>query len=307
MREVVFGAYGLTKMYGKTAALDCVDMSVRQGDVYGFIGENGAGKTTLVRILSGLAMKTSGEISLNGESSEKGIARQRQRVGFIVETPAAYPDMSAAENLEVQRLQRGMPGKGCIERALKTVGLSDAGKKKAKDFSLGMKQRLGLAMAILSEPEFLVLDEPANGLDPTGIVEFRELLKRLNKERGVTILISSHLLSELHMLATCYGFIHKGKLLEETAKEKLEERLKKHIAIQVDDPAKTVWILEEKLGIRRYEVMPGKLIKVYERLGDGAAISRELVLGGVLVEDMTAKGDDLEAYYMRLIGGGSNA
>ncbi|MDR1640475.1 MAG: ABC transporter ATP-binding protein [Clostridiales bacterium] len=307
MRETVFGAYGLTKRYRKTVALDCVDMAVKKSDIYGFIGENGAGKTTLIRILSGLAMKTSGEISLNGESAEREVARQRQRVGFIVETPAAYPYMTAAENLEVQRLQRGIPGKSCIERSLKATGLSDVGKKKARDFSLGMKQRLGLAMALLSEPEFLVLDEPVNGLDPTGIVEFREILKKLNKERGVTILISSHLLSELYMLATCFGFIHKGKLLEQISVAELDERCKKHLAIKVDDPGKAVFLLENKLLIKRFEAMPNKTIKVYERLGESALISRELILGGVMVEDMTTKGDDLEAYYMRLIGGNSNA
>ena len=224
MNDIVFSANGLSKKYASTVALDNLDMAVGRGEIYGLVGENGAGKTTLMRILSGLAFKTSGEMSLFGTSDKNSLAGQRQRIGFLVEMPALYPDMTAAENLEVQRLQRGIPGKTCIGKALRTVGLTDTGKKKAQHFSLGMKQRLGLAMALLGEPEFLVLDEPVNGLDPTGIVETREILKKLNKEYGTTILISSHMLSELYQLASCYGFIHKGRLLEQTTLAQLDEQ-----------------------------------------------------------------------------------
>ena len=174
-----------------------------QGDIYGFIGENGAGKTTMIRLLTGLAEPTTGKIALFGESNKK-LAKQRERIGCIIESPSLYLDMTAYENLEVQRLQRGIPGKGCIDNALALVGLKDTGKKKAKDFSLGMRQRLALAIALLGNPEFLVLDEPINGLDPTGIIELRNLLKRLNEERGITILISSHILTELHQLERFY-------------------------------------------------------------------------------------------------------
>jgi ABC-2 type transport system ATP-binding protein len=306
MNDIVFSVYGLSKKYESTAALDHVDMTVRQGEIYGLIGENGAGKTTLMRILSGLAFKTSGEIALFGTNDNNGLAKQRQRMGFIIETPAVYPDMTAAENLEVQRLQRGIPGKACIGKALHTVGLTNTGKKKAKHFSLGMKQRLGLAAALLSEPEFLVLDEPVNGLDPTGIVETREILKKLNKEHGTTILISSHMLGELYQLASCYGFIHKGKLLEQITLAQLDERCKNHLSIQVDDVPRTVFLLETRLSIKKYEVIPGNVIKIYERLDESRIVSKELIMGGILIEDMTIKGDDLEAYYMRLIGGKSN-
>ena len=307
MDNIVFSVYGLSKKYRSTVALDHVDMAVRQGEIYGLIGENGAGKTTLMRILSGLAFKTSGEMSLFGSNDKDGLAKQRQRIGFIVETPALYPDMTAAENLEIQRLQRGIPGKACIDKALRTVGLTNTGKKKAKHFSFGMKQRLGLAAALLSEPEFLVLDEPVNGLDPAGIVEVREILKKLNREYGTTILISSHLLGELYQLASCYGFIHKGKLLEQITLAQLDERCKTHLFVKVDDAPRAISLLETRLSIKKYEVMPNNVIKIYERLDESGTVSKELIMGGILVEDMTIKGDDLEAYYMRLIGGKSHA
>lgn len=206
MNVTVFEAINITKKYRNTLALNQVSMSVMQGDIYGFIGENGAGKTTMIRLLTGLAEPTTGKIALFGESNKK-LAKQRERIGCIIESPSLYLDMTAYENLEVQRLQRGIPGKGCIDNALALVGLKDTGKKKAKDFSLGMRQRLALAIALLGNPEFLVLDEPINGLDPTGIIELRNLLKRLNKERGITILISSHILTELHQLANRYGIL----------------------------------------------------------------------------------------------------
>jgi len=306
MNDIVFSVKGLSKKYKSTLVLDHVDMTIRRGEIYGLIGENGAGKTTLMRILSGLAFETSGEMTLFGSNDENDLAKQRQRIGFIIETPALYPDMTAAENLEVQRLQRGIPGKACIEKALHTVGLTNTGKKKAKNFSFGMKQRLGLAMALLSEPEFLVLDEPVNGLDPAGIVEIREILKKLNKEYGVTILISSHMLSELYQLASCYSFIHKGRLLEQISLAQLDERCKNHLSIKVDDVPRAVSLLETRLSIKKYEVMPNSVIKIYERLDESGVVSKELIMGGVALEDMTKKGDDLEAYYMRLIGGEAN-
>ena len=307
MEDIVFGVHGLSKKYGSTVALDHVDMAVRRGEIYGLIGENGAGKTTLMRILSGLAFKTSGEMSLFGANDKNSLAKQRQRIGFIVETPAIYPDMTAAENLEVQRLQRGIPGKACIGKALHMAGLTNTGKKKAKHFSFGMKQRLGLAAALLSEPEFLVLDEPVNGLDPAGIVEIREMLKKLNRDYGTTVFISSHLLGELYQLASCYGFIHKGKLLEQISLALLDERCKNHLYIKVDDAPRAVYLLETRLSIKKYEVMPNNAIRIYERLDESGIVSKELIMGGALIEDMTIKGDDLEAYYMRLIGEKSHA
>jgi ABC-2 type transport system ATP-binding protein len=306
MTETIFSARALSKKYVGTHALNNVNMEIKRGDIYGFVGENGAGKTTLIRILAGTAFKTSGEISLFGVSDEGKLPAQRRRMGGIIESPAVYPYLTAAENLEIVRLQLGIPGKACIGNALTTVGLTDTGGKKAKNFSLGMKQRLGLAMALIGEPEFLLLDEPANGLDPTGIVEFRELIKKMNSERGITILISSHILSELYQLATCYGFIHKGEMLEQLTLAELDEKCKRHLFLRVDDAPKAATILEKTLNTTRYEVLPGNAIKLYEHIDDGGKVANALFAGGVTVSEITAKGDDLERYYMSKIGGGRN-
>lgn len=303
MNEAVFTTRNLTKQYKQLCALDSVDMEIRRGDIYGFVGENGAGKTTLIRILAGMAGQTGGEISLFGVSEPERLPKQRRRISGIVETPALYPNLSAAENLEICRLQRGIPGRDCIEQALKTVNLTDTGKKKTKHFSLGMKQRLGLAMALLSGPEFLVLDEPVNGLDPTGIVEFRELLKRLNRERGITVLISSHILGELYQLATRYGFIHKGKMVEQITVEELDEKCKKHLYIAVDDAPKAATVLETVLHTRKFDVLPNNAIRLYDFLDRSGEVSKALFSDGVAVTEISAKGEDLECYYMSLIGG----
>ncbi len=306
MRETIFKATSLSKQYKSHFALDNVNMEIKRGDIYGFIGENGAGKTTLIRILTGLAAKTDGEISIFGETTEAGLSKQRQRTGSIVESPAIYPEMTAHENLEIQIMICGIPDKGCIDKTLKLVNLTDTGKKKAKHFSLGMKQRLGLGVALLNNPEFLILDEPINGLDPAGIIEFRELLKKLNNEKNMTIIISSHILSELYQLATCYGFIHKGKMLEQINLSELDAKCKKHIQIRVDDCPRAVSIIESVLKTSEYQVYPGNLIKLYDFLDKSGWVTRELVSGGVSVEEITTRGDDLEGYYMRLIGGNGN-
>ncbi|HEX3027424.1 MAG TPA: ATP-binding cassette domain-containing protein, partial [Clostridia bacterium] len=215
MNEPILETKGLTKKYRGTLALDHMNLTLRRGEIYGFIGENGAGKTTTIRLITGLSFPTEGHLSLFGRSGEKQLQKQRERMGCMVETPALYKNMTAEQNLEAQRIQRGIPEKECIKETLKLVGLSDTGKKAARHFSLGMRQRLGIAMALLNDPEFLILDEPINGLDPSGIVEIRELMKQLNREKGITILVSSHNLSELYQTATRYILLHKGRLLEE--------------------------------------------------------------------------------------------
>ncbi len=233
MAEVIFETRNLQKQYwkwnqkkhavGRCHALGGLDMEVYRGDIYGFVGENGAGKTTLMRILTGLTAPTEGTISLFGESRESRLCRQREQIGALIDGPAFYPGMTARDNLEVYRRQHGIAGTACVEEMLRLVGLSDAADKKAKDFSLGMKQRLGIALALLGRQEFLVLDEPLNGLDPKAIAGFRKLLLRLHQERGITILISSHLLGELSQVATRYGFIHKGRMVEQISAEQLKE------------------------------------------------------------------------------------
>lgn len=226
MAETIFMARNLTKRFRRGTALSEFHMEIRRGDIYGFVGRNGAGKTTLMRILTGMIRQTEGDMELFGKSKEKEICVQRGRIGAMIETPALYQGMTARDNLEVLRLQRGWKGKECVDEALEMVGLSDDASKKVKRFSLGMKQRLGLAMAFLGNREFLVLDEPVNGLDPEGIVAFRDIVKRLNRERGTTVLISCHLLGELDQIATCYGFIRKGKMVEQIAAKELHEKTK---------------------------------------------------------------------------------
>ncbi|MHA2858476.1 ABC transporter ATP-binding protein [Paenibacillus lautus] len=303
MKESVLTMIDLTKKYKEQTALDRVNMVVEKGDIYGFIGQNGAGKSTLLRMVTALARPTSGTVSLFGESNEAGLIEARKRVGAIIESPALHPDMSAHDNLEVHRLLRGIPGKACIAKTLALVGLQDTGKKKVKNFSLGMKQRLGLAIALLGDPELLILDEPTNGLDPGGIVELRELVKRLNREMGLTILISSHILSELHQMATKYGIIHRGRLLEQLTHEDLNEKCRQHLRIRVDDPSKAATVLEMELGTPDYEVLQDGTIKLYSLDHDVRRVSMALTSSGLVIEYFAPGGDDLESYFTKRVGG----
>jgi ABC-2 type transport system ATP-binding protein len=303
MNEAIFTASALTKKYGSLLALSKVDMQIRKGDIYGFIGENGAGKTTLIRILAGGTFPSSGSISLFGETDPKKLPALRRRMSGIIENPAVYPDLTAIENLEIVRLQCGIPGKACIQKTLETVGLVDTKNKKAKNFSLGMKQRLGLGMALIGQPEFLVLDEPTNGLDPSGIVAFRDLIKDLNVKHGITFLISSHILGELYQLATCYGFIHAGQLIEQISLQSLDEKCQQHIFLRVDDAPKAVTILEQELNTKRFEVLPGNTIRLYDYLDDSGKVTSTLYGAGIGIAEISIRGDGLEQYYMNLIGG----
>lgn len=304
MSEFVLKTKALTKKYKNDFALDNVNVTIKKGEIYGLIGQNGAGKSTMLRLITGLTFPTSGSMELF--QSNKELTEAQKRMGAIIENPALFPNMTAYENLEVHRLQKGIPGKECIEKALNLVGLSDTGKKKTKNFSLGMKQRLGLAIALLSEPEFLILDEPTNGLDPMGIVEMRELIKKLNRETGLTVLISSHILTELHQLATCFGIIHKGKLVEELTAEELDEKCRQHLRIKVDQPALGVTVLEDDLSTRDFEVMQDGTIKLYRFLNDVRTVSTALTKKGLIIEHLSQNGDSLESYFSRLIGGVTN-
>jgi ABC-2 type transport system ATP-binding protein len=210
----------LTKRYGGVAAVDGVSLTVERGDIFGLIGQNGAGKTTLMRLVAGLSFADGGEIGLFGETA--GLSAARARMGCVIEMPALFPNLTAEQNLEYYRIQRGISDKGVVQKALEMVSLTGTGKKKFKHFSLGMKQRLGLALALLDDPEFIILDEPTNGLDPIGIIEMREMMKRLN-EQGITLLVSSHILSELAQIATRYAIIHHGKLVKLLTQEELSE------------------------------------------------------------------------------------
>ncbi len=304
MTEIICQTKDLCKNYKNFHALENVNLSIKRGEIYGLIGENGAGKSTLIRILTGLAFKSSGIINLFGKTEH--LQYERTKIGCTVEMPALYKDMTAEQNLEIQRVQRGIPDKKCISKTLELVGLNNTRKKKVNNFSLGMKQRLSLAAALLGEPEFLILDEPVNGLDPTGIIELRELLKKLTKENHVTILISSHILSELNQLATCYGFLHHGKLLRQITAVQLDEECRRHIKLKTDDTIRTATILEEKLRIKNYSVYPDNFIRIYEKLEEIHNISKTLFSSGLIVEELSIQGENLETYFENLIGGSIN-
>lgn len=303
MSEYVLRTFHLTKKYQRDKALDDIAITIKKGEIYGLIGQNGAGKSTLLRLITGLAFPTSGSIELFGQMQSYVSREVQKRIGAIIEQPALFPNMSASENLEVHRLQKGVPGKGKVGEMLELVGLDHVGKKKVKHFSLGMKQRLGLALALLSDPEFLILDEPTNGLDPIGIVEWRELIKKLNREKGLTVLISSHILSELHQLATSFAIIHKGKLLEELTAKELDDKCKQHLYIKVDDPKKGAAIIERQLATTDYEVMPDGMIKLFRYVDDVRTVSQTLTQNGLIIEHLSINGDSLEGFFSKLVGG----
>lgn len=307
MKKVVLKTYNITKKYGEQLAVDNVNMTIKKGDIYGFIGQNGAGKTTLIRLITGLIHKSGGEIELLGANEENELNKARTMVGSLIESPSFYTNMTARENLEVSRLVRNIPGKKCIDEVLELVGLKDVEKKKVKNFSLGMRQRLGIANALMGNPKLLILDEPINGLDPMGIVEIRELLKKINKEKDMTILISSHILSELSELATTYGIISNGKLIEEITAKQLSEKCRQYIDLRVDDTARAVILLERELGINDYEVLEDSNIKVFSNLDNVGEINSLLSRSGIIVESISVKGENLEEYFMNKVGGVLNA
>lgn len=301
MTEIICQTTDLCKSYKNFHALQNVNLSINCGEIYGLIGENGAGKSTLIRILTGLAFPSGGVMTLFGKT--QNLQQERSKIGCTIEMPALYQDMTAQQNLEIQRVQRGIPDRKCIYKALKYVGLEHTQKKKVNHFSLGMKQRLALAVALLGDPEFLILDEPVNGLDPTGIIELRELLKRLVRENQVTILISSHILSELNQLATCYGFLHHGKLLKQISAKALGEECRRHIKLKTDHTKRTVTILEEQLQIKNFSIYPDDFIRIYEKLEEAHTISKTLSACGIVILELSVQGEELETYFENLIGG----
>jgi len=292
----------LTKRYGNTAAVDNVSLTVDKGDIFGLIGQNGAGKTTLMRLVTSLARPDSGSIELFGESTTSGLNAARSRMGCVIEQPALYPNLTAKQNLEVYRIERGIPDKSAVQKTLEMVNLADTGKKKFKNFSLGMKQRLGLALALLSSPDFVILDEPTNGLDPIGIIEIRDLMKDMS-EQGITLLVSSHILSELSQIANKYAIIHHGRLVKNITQEQLREECKRALAVTVDDAAKAAAILETVLNIRDYKQVSANELRVYEYLDNPSEVSYQLNQGRVRVASIHEIGDNLEDYYAKLIGG----
>ena len=301
MSEYVVESKKLTKQYGKQLALDEVSFGIKKGSIVGLIGPNGAGKSTIMKIMGGLVFPTSGSLEMFGESSEKGLNHSRSRSSFMIETPYAKADMSARQNLEKQRRQKGIPDKGRIDEVLKIVKLEDTGKKEVKKFSLGMKQRLGIANALLGKPELMVLDEPINGLDPEGIVEIRELLKNLNKDEKVTIVISSHILSELSQLCTDYIFINHGKITDTLTAEELAQECSEYYHIDTDNNELASSILTKDCGINKLEVMEDGSMRIYEGFNDMRRISKALYDGGVIPIQLARNEVNLEDYYMKKV------
>ena len=292
MQEYVLRTTKLTKIYGKHRAVNAVDMHVRKGDIYGFIGKNGAGKSTFMKLVAGLAAPDEGKIELFGSYD---VERQRMRIGTLIETPGLYKRMSAAENLEVLRRAYGIPDQGIVGEMLHLTGLDDTGKKKAGKFSMGMKQCLGIAAALMRSPDLLILDEPINGLDPMGIMQMRELLVRLNREKNITIMISSHILGELSKIATAYGVIRDGELVDEFDAAELDRRCRRCQKLVVDHTEKAVNVLEEKLHIKEFDVPEPSVIRIFEHPDDVTKINHELLLAGIEIK---------ESYFMELTGEG---
>ena len=292
----------LTKNYRRYKALDGLTMHVPQGSIYGFVGKNGAGKTTLIRLICGMQRPTSGSFELFGISNDsKDIVKARRRTGAIIETPALYGEMTAEQNLKQQALILGLPSFDGIPELLKLVGLENTGKKKVKHFSLGMKQRLGIAITLVGNPNFLVLDEPVNGLDPQGIAEMRELLLKLNRERGITILISSHILDELSRLATYYGFIDRGRMVNEMSAEELNTVFKKCTRMEVSDIAVLACVLD---GLQiEYRIVSESSADIFAQF-NVTRLVLALAKEGCEVLSMQTRNEGLESYFISLTGGG---
>ena len=298
--EYVFTTNALCKSYGKYKALNNLTLHVPKGAIYGLVGRNGAGKTTLIRILCGLQLPTSGEYTLYGIRSTNGdIAKARRRIGAVVETPSIYLDLSARDNLKQQFDIIGMPSYEGIDELLELVGLSGTGKKRAKNFSLGMRQRLGIAIALAGNPDFLILDEPVNGLDPQGIIEVRELILKLNRERGITVLISSHILDELSRLATHYCFIDGGRAIREVSAQELEAACRKCLRVKVTSAA-TLASLLDSMGVE-YEVVSDSEADIYGKVVL-SQLSGELTKRGCELITASERDESLEGYFMNLVG-----
>lgn len=303
MEQAVLQTKNLTKRYKSVAAVDSISITVQKGDIYGLIGRNGAGKTTLMRLITALSIKDEGDISLFGANGEAALNTARKRIGAVIEAPALYPNLTAEQNLEYYRILKGIPDKGIIEKALKAVDLCATNNKKVKNFSLGMKQRLGIALALLGSPDFIILDEPINGLDPMGIVEMRDTFTRLNRELGITLMISSHILSELSIVATRYGIINNGKLIKELTSDELKEQCQNCLCIKVDNTANAASVLETQLKTSKYKVVGKNEIRLYDFLDNSAEVMFVLNNNGVRVSGLNEIGDSLEDYFISLVEG----
>ncbi len=303
MSDYVIETKQLTKVYGDQTAVNAVNLHVKRGQIYGLLGRNGAGKTTIMKMILGLTSITSGEADVFGKNIKGQEKRVYPRIGAIIETPGFYPNLTGTENLEIFAKLRGTAAPNAVKNALEVVGLPYKDKKLFGKYSLGMKQRLGIANAILHDPELLILDEPTNGLDPIGIAEVRDFIKDLSVERGKTILISSHILSEIQLLADDIGIIDHGVLLEESSMSELEKKNSKYILLQVSDVSKAALILERQFRLKNYSVQDDQTLRLYDTSLDMAAINKALVLQDVAVISSGLCNDTLEDYFKKTTGG----
>lgn len=290
----------ITKKFGKQLALDHVNLTIHKGDIYGLIGRNGAGKTTILKTIVQLIYADEGDIMLFGESNGSNYTKQLKRTGSVIETPVANDQLTARQNLTYYCKIKGIVDKHAIDEALEFVGLTDTGKKKFKSFSLGMKQKLGLAIALLSKPDFLILDEPINGLDPIAIADFRNLLVKLNQRQSMTILISSHILEELYQMATRFGIIDHGVLIKELTKEEFDAESREYIRLQVDQPKLAATVLND-MGIQDFKVIDQQTLNIYDLSIDNAALVEMLVTAQVSVSTIVREHINLENYFKSIV------
>lgn len=301
--EYVLQTHSIYKSYKEFNVLNDLSMNIPKGAIYGFVGRNGAGKTTLIRMICGLQFPSGGSFELYGvRNDSESIAKVRSRMGAVVEIPSIFPNLSAAENLRQQYRYLGISNYNDIDELLHLVNLSDTGDKKSRDFSLGMRQRLGIAVALCGKPDFLVLDEPINGLDPQGIIEIRELILKLNKERNITVLISSHILDELARLATHYGFIDKGRIVREMSAEQLEKECRKCIRLTVTDTAPLPPVLDAA-GFD-YKIVDDSVVEIYAK-PNISRLAFAFAEKYVEILSVSEHDEDLEGYFISLVGGES--
>ena len=299
--EYILTTEKLTKIYGAHHAADAVSLHIKKGDVYGLIGRNGAGKTTILKMICGLSQPSSGGITFNGKTGD-ALSTEMNKIGALIESPGLFPKMSAYQNIKLKCILCGKNNPDYIKSLLKQVGLEKVGKKPAQSFSLGMKQRLGIALALVGDPEFIVLDEPINGLDPQGIAEMREIIHRLSKEMGMTVIVSSHILDELAKVADSFGIINEGKLIDEFTSDELNERCSKYTLIKAGDVKKAQKVLSDS-GISKYEIAENGDIRVNEEIEDTSKLIAALVGAGVPLYEFAFVQGTLEQYYLNRTGG----
>ncbi len=300
MNEYVIETKQVTKSYGSFLALDHVDIHVKRGEIYGLIGDNGAGKSTLLKLLAGHSYVTEGEVRLFGKYEEKELENSRKKIGFMVEQPGFFPNMTVEQTLNYYCIQKGIPNRKKVDEMLKLTGISEKRRSKCKTLSLGQKQRLGLAIAMLGEPQVLVLDEPINGLDPSGILEFRHLLQRLNEEKNITILLSSHILTELQQIATMYGFLNKGILIEEISAHALQEKCSDCIEITLSDVETYAVLIEKNFPEEMYKILPENNVRIYKPQLQAEVYSKLASENDIYITGMKTIETSLEDYYMEL-------